>query len=109
MSVHVLTTDSKLAAIERLIPLYRAIGRAQGDDGTYEALKAIALDLRAVRHLKPGRAGRELLEALARVRETRDDRNDYDVAALISLAEALASRWPLVRQALEVFEKETTE
>lgn len=103
MSVRVLTTDDKLAAVERLIPLYRAIGRANGDDGTHEALKAIALDLRAVRDLRPGQAEQELLGTLARVRESRSG-SDYDVDALISLAEAVAKRWPLVRQALERFE-----
>lgn len=102
MGVFAVTTEQKLATVERLIPLYRAIGRATADDGIHESLKAIASDLRAVRDFKQGQAQSELQAALIRVRDSRKG-TDYDVDSLMSLTEALLRRWPLVSQALERF------
>lgn len=106
MTLHVETLDEKLAAVERLIPLYRAIGRAKGDDGTYGALKAIAADLRARLDHPRGDASCEILRALTLVQTSRTERG-YDLDALTHLAEVLNNRWPLVSQALELFGRDS--
>lgn len=108
MTLHTQSIDEKLAAVEGLIPLYRQIGRATNDGGTYEALKAIAADLRARRDFPRSDAQRELHRALLQVNGMRGA-DGYNVDSLIYLAQALNNRWPLVSQALERFGNEVAE
>lgn len=103
-------TAEALAEVEKLIEYYRGQGArdpAHPANRTYATLKAIASDLRARLPAAPGEAQRELQRALDDLERSKDGASFSDGCAQ-NVAMQIRSRWPVVRQALERFEKAVT-
>jgi hypothetical protein len=103
------TRRQKLAAVERLLDDLRwARGGKAPEAETYDALLAIAVDLRAETPEEAGRVLRAMTDQVDRARRGKARLGFYDVGHAQNITEALCGRWwPTVRKALEQFERET--
>lgn len=106
MSLHLMSIDEKIEAVERVILLLRATNSQP--PGTLENLKAVAADLRARQELPTSNALGELERALFRVKQSKTGLG-YDEGKLIAVANTVISKWPMIRQALEQFGEESAE
>lgn len=96
MSFHAFTTQEKLAVVDSLIA-------ANKHGQTADALRAIAADLRGRLGHAPSVALLELERRMTAVDRRPRSVNQARVAAQVGVAEELAGRWPVVKQALERF------
>jgi hypothetical protein len=105
------TTRQKLAAVERLLGDLRwARGSQAPEAETYDALLAIAVDLRAGAPKEAGRVLAAMTDQVQRARRGKSRLGFYDVGHMQTLTEALCGRWwPTVERALQRFEKEVAE
>lgn len=110
MSFRPFTTMEKLDEVERLIELGRPVRGHPGtpDSHRQEIFKAIAVDLRARLEGKPSEVLVELERRATAVHRSKTALG-YDAHALRGLAEGVMARWPAVKQALEMFERNTGE
>lgn len=99
----------KLAAVERLIEEFRWARNdpLNAEHATFITLKAIAADLRAQEPEAKSTALRELERRIEAVNNAKA--HGYIGGAMIGVGEELIGRWPVVRLALERFEKEAAE
>lgn len=95
----IVTVHAKLQVIERLIRdyLWARNDPYLPEHHIYEALKAIAADLRARQDTEPAVAEFELQRRLRAFLRTKE------LGPTKMLANELANRWPVVQQALERF------
>jgi len=103
------TTQEKLAAVERLLDDLRwARGKRDTTEAqTYEALAAIATDLRAGTPKEAGRVLAAFTDQVQRARRGKVRLGFYDVGNAQTICEAVCGRWfPTIRKALEQFERE---
>lgn len=108
MSLHTFTTDEKIEFVEKLIEVSRAACRAAGQDSEafhkLSLLKAIALDLRA---LKLGAPSEALTTVEMRINSVARSKTalGYSSQSLIGLANDVVARWPVLKISLELFGK----
>jgi len=93
------TVEEKLREIERLI-----IFEKRSSGYRNEILKSIASDLRARMPAAPSTAVRCLEERLLSLKRSTDA--DSRIRAQTGVVQEFVGRWPLIKQALEVFEAE---
>ena len=105
------TTAQKLAAVERLITDLRwARGSQAPEAETYDALLAIAVDLRAGTPAEMGRVLRAMTDQINRARKGKTRLGFYDVGHMQNLCEAICGRWfPTIEKALQRFEREAAD
>ena len=106
------TTADKLAFLEELIEVVRAerriraletrAGAEPSDTRRFELLKALAADTRARLEGAPSAAMSALQSRLDAVDRSKTGLG-YSRDRLISTAEELIARWPVVKQSLELF------
>lgn len=104
--------DEKLAAIEEIIVSERSRARANGTSARgaarYEALKAIAADLRGrQKHARSHTLG-EITRRIASVKASKTSLG-YSSGQMEALANTIISKWPTISQALEQFGEESAE
>ncbi len=110
MSLHTSSLAKQIAAIEKVIVSLRASGaRSSAEDSdVFEAVKAIAADLRARQNLPNSNALTELERVLFRMRTSKTALG-YDDGKMIAVANVVVHNWPTIRQALERFGEESAE
>jgi len=97
MTLHVFTTQEKLAEVERLIMESK---RLTGADAA--VLKAIAQDLRGRANGSPSVALYDVQRRVDAVARSKSS-TGYDKAKLHELGEGVAVHWSTIKQALEMF------
>lgn len=99
MILRIIAIEEKLCAVERIL---------EGDDvfDHVNALKEIAKDLRARAATAPSVAILEIERRLIAVARSKT-RQGYETGAMIGVAQELIARWPVIRQALEKFGRES--
>jgi len=109
MSLHTLSIEDKLAVVEAVIRSMRPNGRQDPEAArSYEALKAVAADLRArLEHPRSNALG-SLGRALAAVKASKGPLG-YDQGKLLQVANIVINKWPTISQALEQFGEESAE
>lgn len=109
MALLVVSLEDKLAAIEREINESRRNDRPPGSAAQrhHEALKALAIDVRARMDFPRSNALGELTRAVQRMIESKT--RHYDDVRMIHVANVLINKWPFVSQALERFGEESAE
>lgn len=102
MTIHTISVEDQIAAIDRLLVDHRGHPRN-------EALKAIASDLRA--RLDRRQATAALTELQKRIQNVKASKASlgYSQGTLIALGQELVGRWPVVQLALERFELEVSQ
>jgi hypothetical protein len=99
VSLHTLTVEEKLRAVEEMIRESLVMGAGE----RASVLKAIAADLRARLDLAPTVALVEIERRVNAVARSRGSiTGSYDPAKLHLLGEGVAARWPVIKQALEL-------
>ena len=103
------STAQKLAAVERLLDDLRWSRGSQAPEAeTYDALLAIAGDLRAGTPAEMGRVLRAMTDQINRARKGKSRLSFYDVGHMQTLTEAICGRWwPVIENALRQYERET--
>lgn len=102
------TTQQKLAAVERLLDDLRwARGGNAPEAETYDALLAIAVDLRAETPQEVGRVLQAMADQVDRARRGKARLGFYNIGNAQTITEALCGRWwSTVKKALERFEEQ---
>lgn len=102
------TPAEKLAIVEALIEAHRwaRSDPAVPEHRTWEALKAIAADLRADEPRVASKALETLDYRIDRARQQKARLGYYEIGHLQGIAEELIGRWPVVRKALERYQQE---
>lgn len=104
-SLVTVTTQQKIEAIDQLLDDLRT-----GDLGNghlIEAMKAIAIDLRAETPKEIGKTLRAMTHQVEYARRTRRQIGAYDHGTMQTITEGLCGRWwPVIARALQHYEKE---
>lgn len=110
MSLHLFTLDEKLDAIHMELVSIKRAGFAPGSaqQRQYNALKAIAADLRAHQIFPRSQPLGELERALESMKATKTALG-YSQDKMAHVANVVIHRWPFIRQALEKFGEESAE
>lgn len=103
MSLNLSTLAQQIAAIERVVVAQRKEGVAAANAEMFEALTAIALDLRARSKLPNSAVLTEMERALFRMRTSKTARGHYEDGKMIAVANVVVANWHVIRQALERF------
>jgi len=104
------STRQKLAAVERLLDDLRwSRGTKAPEAETYDALLAIAVELRAQTPVEAGRVLKAMTDQVQRARRGKSRLGFYDGGNAQTITEALCGRWwPTVERALQTFEQQGT-
>jgi hypothetical protein len=99
------STQDKIAAVDQILDDLRNGGLGNGH--LIEAMKAIAVDLRAETPKEIGKTLRAMTHQVEYARRTRRQQGAYDHGTMQTITEALCGRWwPVIERALQQFEKE---
>lgn len=105
MSIHSVTLDEKLHTIGRLIAAEK---KSDNRPSMLEVLSAIHADLEARAPLVPSVALVEIDRRIAIMKRSKIPGVGYGNGQMIAVAQEVASRWAVIRQALERFGAEVS-
>jgi hypothetical protein len=108
MSLNVSTLAQQIEAIEQVIIAHRRRGEPAGNAEMFEALTAIAADLRARSKLPNSAALTELEKVLFRMKAGKTSHGWYDEGKMVAVANVVVANWHVIRQALERFSEAET-
>jgi hypothetical protein len=108
MALKMSTLAQQIEAIEQVIIAQRRDGTPIVNSEMFEALKAIAADLRARSKLPNSAALTELERVLFQARASKNSRGWYDEGKMIAVANVVVANWHTIRQALERFSEAET-
>lgn len=111
MTLRVLSLDDKIAAIDRVINLVRKWERPPGssEQAQYEALKALAADLRGRQQLPRSQTLGELTRLMARMKAAPREDQAFARNYSTAIVNLVVGRWATISQALEQFGEESAE
>jgi hypothetical protein len=108
MALNMSTLAQQIEAIERIIIAQRREGAPAHDAEMFEALTAIASDLRVRSKLPNSAVLTELERVLFQARAFKNSRGWYDEGKMIAVANVVVANWHTIRQALERFSEAET-
>jgi hypothetical protein len=103
------TRDQKIAAVGRLLDDLRwSRGTDCIEAQTYDALTAIAVDLRAETPAEIGKVRQAITHQVQFALRAKAHSGYFELGNMQALTEAICGKWfPVITKALEQFEKET--